>query len=270
MGKFNVGLIAAVALCACSGVRAGSDEAEKKMFVVVPVADVRAKRTTHSKEYVQDQDQETQVIQGEPVLVKETSGEWARVECPQQPEFTHHDKWEGYPGWVELSALSSDPSREEPVVASTMTDSDLRRAFIDEASRHMGEPYLWGGRSYHDASYRRTVTGVDCSGLVNLSFRKLGIIVPRDAHEQFMKARRIEPNELRPGDLIFAAPKERADRVVHVAIYAGNGEIVEAPQSGQPVHRISIRDRFGMEATEMSNGMAIGDRVIYFGTLFES
>lgn len=239
------------------------------MIVSAPVADVRAKQTPHIGRYVYDPDQETQVLEGEPVLVKERRGDWVLVECPRQPEYTHKNTWEGYPGWVEVSLLTDDVSKEIPLTPDTRPVAELRAAVLAQAARHLGEAYLWGGRSLHSDSYRKTVTGVDCSGLVNWSFLQLGLIVPRDAHEQYMRARRVEPNGLMPGDLIFAAKADRPDRVTHVAFYAGDGKILEAPQSGQPVHQISVEERFGKKLSDMTNGETVGERVIYFGTLFE-
>ena len=238
------------------------------MIVNVDVADVRAKPGRHPGQYIQDPDQETQVLRGEPVIVHERDHDWVRVECPQQPEFTHHNKWEGYPGWVELAQLTKDRSAEIPVVPSTAPEAEVRHEVIEQARRHLGMPYLWGGRSLHDPTRVVGVTGVDCSGLVNWSFRQVGIIVPRDAHEQFMKARKLEPGEMREGDLIFLARSDHPDRIVHVAFYAGGGRILEAPQSGESVHEINVEDRFGTDFSHIRSGDRIGDRVVYFGTLF--
>ena len=244
-------------------------EPPQRMIVSVPVTDVRSKPKPHIGMYVQDPDQETQLLMGEPVLVRERRGKWARVECPLQPEFTHSNAWEGYPGWVLASHLTRDPSKEVAVIPSTETIDEQRQRVLSNAARHIGSPYLWGGRSHHSEEYRKTVTGVDCSGLVNLSFREIGRIVPRDAHEQHMKARRVEPAQLKPGDLLFLAKADKPDRIVHVAFYVGDGRILEAPQSGNAVREISFSDRFGQSMDGVTNGSTVGDRVIYFGTLFE-
>lgn len=258
--------LTAFLLCAAAS---GREPTPQKMIVAVPVADIRATQRPHDRHYAQDPDQETQVVAGEPVLVKERKGRWLRVECPEQPEFTHHNVWEGYPGWIEASAVTSDLSKETPLVARQGSERELRRAVLDEAEKHLGEAYLWGGRSFHDNNYRRTVTGVDCSGLVNLSFRKIGRVVPRDAQEQFMRARRVDPSKLQPGDLIFSGKPDKPGKVTHVALYAGDDMILEAPQSGEAVRKISAQKKYGRRLSEISNGEKVGDRVIYFGTLFD-
>jgi cell wall-associated NlpC family hydrolase len=139
---------------------------------------------------------------------------------------------------------------------------------LEAAQKHLGERYLWGGRSLYDPHEKTVLTGVDCSGLVNWSFRQVGWFVPRDAHEQYMKARPLSPDELKPADLIFLAKIDKPEKIVHVAFYAGNGELIEAPQSGEAVRKISFKDRFGIDFKEAKSKMTVGDRILYFGTLF--
>jgi hypothetical protein len=241
-----------------------------EMAVQVPVADVRSKTVPHNGSYEYDPLQETQVLLGEHVLVYEKRNGWARIECPEQPEFTHHNKWEGYPGWVQASALSSDLARYPSMQPLALTPTVLRKRIVEAAERHIGSPYLWGGRSLHDRASTDTVTGVDCSGLVSWSFRQTGRIVPRDAHEQFMKAKRIQPAKMKPGDLIFSAKPDKPDTIVHVAIYAGDGELIEAPQSGEKVRRIKVEDKLGAPLESLSNGRRVKESVVYFGNLLEA
>ena len=51
------------------------------------------------------------------------------------------------------------------------------------AGAYLGAPYLWGGMSER---------GINCSGLVHMAFRRLGRLVPRDAHEQEAAAEQVE------------------------------------------------------------------------------
>lgn len=80
------------------------------------------------------------------------------------------------------------------------------------AEAWLGVPYLWGGKSGW---------GLDCSGLTQLAYELLGVLLPRDADQQ---ARALPPvpnwDELRPGDLLFYPG--------HVAIWAGEGAVVHA------------------------------------------
>jgi cell wall-associated NlpC family hydrolase len=127
---------------------------------------------------------------------------------------------------------------------------------------------LWGGRSLHDEKISDVLTGVDCSGLINWSFRQTGRGVPRDAHEQYMKAQRLEANNVKPGDLFFLAKKDKPEKIVHVGFFTGGDNLLEAPESGKVVREITFRERFGKELKDLKNGDVVGDRIIYFGTLF--
>jgi len=112
----------------------------------------------------------TSLAFGEEVFVVEAQGEWTRVLAPDQP--THLDA-AGYPGWVRSAALAPD----EPLA--------LARGFL-------GTPYVWGGMGHG---------GIDCSGLVHVCFRAVGVRVPRDAADQAAAASPVE--DPRPGDLYF-------------------------------------------------------------------
>lgn len=238
------------------------------MVVKSTVVDVRAEPRSRALVYKYDPLQETQIEQGEPVLVYEQRGSWARIEASDQPEYTHNDRWQGYPGWIKYAALTSDRSKLKNLDGPAIPEKELRPLVLEQAARHLGSPYLWGGRSLHDPQRKDVLTGVDCSGLINWSFRQLGCRVPRDAHEQFMQARPVNPKEMKPGDLIFLAKTDKPDNVVHVAFHYDDETLLEAPQSGEQVRKISYQQRFGKTRAEMKSGDVIGDRIILFGTLF--
>ena len=80
----------------------------RTLWVSVAVADLR-KEPIPAKENSFDHDplQETQLLYGEKVVVLEQKGNWSRVRAIEQLEWTHHEKWEGYPGWVRTEQLAS-------------------------------------------------------------------------------------------------------------------------------------------------------------------
>jgi cell wall-associated NlpC family hydrolase len=169
---------------------------------------------------------------------------------------------------MEASALTTDKTQAKPIMPMNAPLDQLRQEILAQASKHIGERYLWGGRSLHNPK-DKVATGVDCSGLINWSFRQVGIIIPRDAHEQFMRAHSVRPFSMKPADLIFFAKADDPHKIVHIAFYAGNDELIEAPQTGERVRKISFQERFGKSINEMKGGDTVGDRIIYFGTLFE-
>ena len=89
------------------------------------------------------------------------------------------------------------------------------------ARRMMGTPYLWGGMSAKLA---------DCSGFVRTAFFSNGIILQRDASQQALTGKKIDPKKWRteaePGDLIFIGTK--SGKVTHVAMYIGNGKYIHS------------------------------------------
>jgi cell wall-associated NlpC family hydrolase len=120
------------------------------------------------------------------------------------------------PGWIARSALGSS------LVYSG-------RSVVAQARRFVGLRYLWGGLS---------AWGFDCSGLVWDVFRTHGRTIPRDADPQFRHGTPVLRSALLPGDLVFYGTQRY---VHHVAIYAGNGMMVEAPDSAHSVRVVPLR-----------------------------
>jgi probable lipoprotein NlpC len=98
---------------------------------------------------------------------------------------------------------------------------DARERFIKAAQTYRGVPYRYGGRSR---------SGLDCSGLVVLSFRdSLQLEVPRSAEDLYHWTERLEREQIRPGDLVFFAQQ---GRIFHVGIYIGEGWFFHSASSG--------------------------------------
>jgi cell wall-associated NlpC family hydrolase len=146
-----------------------------------------------------------------------------------------------------LIALSSLPARGRPAalrlrpVSSNSTDVHaahggmLGPQAVAIAKRYLGIPYVWGGST--------PTGGFDCSGLVMYVYRQLGITLDHYAAWQFLEGTRVSPAELQPGDLVFFEPK--ADGPGHVGIYVGNGQMINAPHTGDVVRIASIQGRSG-------------------------
>jgi peptidoglycan endopeptidase LytE len=85
-----------------------------------------------------------------------------------------------------------------------------------------GVPYRLGGAD---------PAGFDCSGLVQYVFAQYGISVPRVVEQQYAVGDTLEPDEIRPGDLIFFNTKKRGSSASHVGIAIGQDQFVHAPNS---------------------------------------
>jgi hypothetical protein len=64
---------------------------------------------------------------------------------------------------------------------------------------------------------------------------KFGVILPRTAHEQQRCGIQIDPRQAQPGDLLFWGTPAH-----HVAVYVGNGMMIQAPQTGGNVERVAV------------------------------
>ncbi|MFE6406109.1 NlpC/P60 family protein [Streptomyces sp. NPDC057837] len=89
------------------------------------------------------------------------------------------------------------------------------------ALRQLGKPYEWGAEGPES---------FDCSGLTSQAWAAAGTPVPRTSQEQWRRLERIELDELRPGDLVVYF-----EEATHVALYLGDGKVVQAPRPGAKV-----------------------------------
>jgi hypothetical protein len=97
-------------------------------------------------------------------------------------------------------------------------------------------PYVWGGSSPADG-------GMDCSGLVQHVFAQHGIDLPRVSNDQARSGSPVASlAEARPGDLVAWDRSSRNVGADHIAIYLGDGMILEAPRTGLDIRVISIAD----------------------------
>lgn len=239
----------------------------EKAVVQVPIADLRSDRSLPPRGRSDDK-QQTQLLYGELVEVLATRGRWAEINALEQPEFTTHQKWEGYPGWVlrkTLGPADKRPASYPEALKPARTSGLMRTDILETARRFLGTPYAWGGLSMQDKKAR--LSGIDCSGLVHLVYRVYGVVVPRDSMDQYLKAAKIKRKELKPADLIFSAKAQNPDKITHVAFYIGRDQILEAPQTGMVVRELSFKEKYGAELNQVESGQTVGDRVIYFGRL---
>lgn len=85
------------------------------------------------------------------------------------------------------------------------------------AKQFLGNPYVWGGTSL--------TNGCDCSGFVKGVYEHFGYYLSRTSAAQANNGTRVSLDELKPGDLVFYS---NGSRINHVAMYIGNGQIIQA------------------------------------------
>jgi peptidoglycan DL-endopeptidase CwlO len=109
--------------------------------------------------------------------------------------------------------------------------------FLAAAESREGMPYVWGANGPFQ---------FDCSGLVQWSMAQAGVVMPRVAADQALTGPQVPVSELTPGDLLFYHTDPTAPGYIsHVAIYLGNGEMLQAPEPGLEVEVVPAS--FGSE-----------------------
>ncbi len=96
---------------------------------------------------------------------------------------------------------------------------------VAAAESQLGVPYVWGGET--------PGVGFDCSGLTQWAWRQAGVFIPRTAAAQYDAIPHIPLSDLEPGDLLFW--NDGTSSIQHVAMYVGNGEVIQAPYTGATV-----------------------------------
>ena len=121
---------------------------------------------------------------------------------------------------AEVGGSTSSGTTQATYTGPTGSEADAAVAF---AFAQLGKPYVYGATG--PGSY-------DCSGLVQAAWAAAGVSIPRDTYEQWAALPHIPLSDLQPGDLIYYNGES------HVAMYVGNGEIIDAPHTGAYVEEI--------------------------------
>lgn len=125
-------------------------------------------------------------------------------------------------------------------VSDAVSDASQIEAVIARAQSMIGTPYVWGGGDANGPTTGvdgGTVTGFDCSGLVLYAFAAAGVALPHYTGYQYQRGTQVPASEAQRGDLLFWGPGGNQ----HVAIYLGDGTMIEAPRSGQNVQISPVR-----------------------------
>ncbi|GAA2352598.1 NlpC/P60 family protein [Saccharopolyspora halophila] len=132
-----------------------------------------------------------------------------------------------------------------PTAGSSAVETVVQRALSQ-----LGEPYAWGGgnasgptRGIRDGGVADSYgdyakIGFDCSGLMIYAFAGVGISLDHYSGYQAQSGTRVPLSQKQRGDMLFWRD---GGGIHHVAMYLGNGKMVEAPYSGSHVRVTSVR-----------------------------
>jgi cell wall-associated NlpC family hydrolase len=123
---------------------------------------------------------------------------------------------------VASDSIGAGGTTTDTYTGPTSTQAEQAVAF---AYAQLGKPYQWGATG--PGSF-------DCSGLAQAAWAAAGVSIPRDTYEQWAALPHIAASALQPGDLLYY------DGIGHVAIYVGDGYIIDAPQTGLDVEKIPM------------------------------
>ena len=147
-----------------------------------------------------------------------------------------------------VAATTTISTAVQTVGSSSSDNSSRGQQVVDAAMAYLGTTYAWGGGDYsgpsqgiHDGGvadrygdYNKI--GFDCSGLALYAWAQVGVYLPHYSGYQYTGQPHVSRNDLQPGDLVFYAyDTSDPSTIHHVAIWIGNNQIVEAPNSGSSV-----------------------------------
>lgn len=148
-----------------------------------------------------------------------TTGIWTQV------NYHGHNLWASSTYLTTTNPAPKPTPTPRPAPSPSVSPSSARAAIVNYAKAQVGKAYIWGGEGPN---------GFDCSGLVLKAYQQAGIYLPHYSGSQIARGHRISLDEIQPGDLL-AKPGGG-----HIAIYVGNGQIVEAANPRAGVRLTSI------------------------------
>jgi cell wall-associated NlpC family hydrolase len=112
-----------------------------------------------------------------------------------------------------------------PAPAPAPAASGKGATAVAEARKQLGKPYEYGGSG---------PDSFDCSGLTSWAWRAAGVSLSHSAYDQWFQTTRVRIDQVQPGDLLFFGDNG-VESIHHVALYIGDGSMIEASQTGTPV-----------------------------------
>jgi cell wall-associated NlpC family hydrolase len=121
---------------------------------------------------------------------------------------------------TKVATAAATPSRGATRSSVSAPSAGNAQAVLNEAYKYLGAPYVWGATG---------PTTFDCSGFTQYVYEHgAGVDISRTTYSQINVGQSVSQSDLQPGDLVFTNPG-------HVGIYVGNGQMINAPHTGDVV-----------------------------------
>lgn len=131
---------------------------------------------------------------------------------------------------IEAGGESIDPGNCSAGTAVPPSEAAARA--ISFALGEVGKPYVWGATG--PGSY-------DCSGLMLRAYESAGVTLPRTSREQYWAGSQVPVDQAQPGDMLFwAYDTSDPESIHHVAMYLGDGQMVEAANPAVPLRQRAV------------------------------
>ncbi len=145
-----------------------------------------------------------------PVKVLEKYGDFYKVEV---------NDLQGYIYKTQIDTTDLEQVKDSTPQIQEEVGSSKGEEIVATAKKYLGGRYVYGGNNL--------ATGVDCSGFTQQIMKKCGITIERSSRSQYASnGRKVSVSDVQPGDLVFYG--RNGVTVDHVAIYAGDGQIIHA------------------------------------------
>jgi peptidoglycan DL-endopeptidase CwlO len=161
--------------------------------------------------------------------------------------FTVSDVTQGkQAGAVTGAGGSSRLCSQNSQLTAFVAPNALVSGAVNYAEAQLGKPYLFGGTG---------PAAFDCSGLIMMAYRSVGVDIPRTSQEQWKQLPHVPAAMVLPGDLVFFAGSDGTPTAPgHVGLVIGKNTMIEAYAAGTPV-RVST---FGTPQSPQGDGTVVG------------
>jgi len=142
----------------------------------------------------------------------------------------------GIPPFAETQSYVSTIIANASTYGGTLAPDEVVQKAINAAKAEIGKPYVWAAQGPN---------AFDCSGLMTWAYAKAGVTLTHQSVVQSQQTKHYPRDQAVPGDLLFWSENHSESGIYHVAMYLGDGKMIESPQPGSNVRITTVYDLGG-------------------------